>query len=351
MSDDIVVADNALPPDVYDNLARLVASEPMEYGSRSNVKTDPHGHWSRQFIAAGRHNLADVSFLLEENPAFDALHATWKILRDAHLKDSILIRCYLNGYTYGTDGYFHTDSDRPDERTAILYMNDKWEPDWAGETTFLDWRGDIVKAVLPKRNRAVIFPANMRHAGRGVSRKCAVLRQTLIYKARKRRSGNFEKLSAFLRKAGALNCDHKTGTLHDHLVRTFSILEALGFDDAVCFGAGLHAIYGTNIFTPALMPRTARPAIVEAFGADAERLADLFSALDRPTTLESPLELTPDAAVVALRDQQKLPLPRKAFDDLRMIECANLIDQNALRGHPALNEEWIACVAKRSALA
>jgi len=348
MNDDILVVDDVLPPDAYDNLARLVASEPMAYGSLSNARTDPHGHWTRKFAAAGRHNLADVSFLLEENPAFDALNVAWNMLRDARLKESVLIRCYLNGYTYGTDGYFHVDSERADERTAIIYMNDKWEPDWAGETAFLDTRGEIVKSVLPKKNRAVIFPSHLRHAGRGVSRKCTVLRQTLIYKARTKRSDNFEKLSAFLRKSGALNYGHQTGTLHDHLARTFSILESRGFADALCFGGGLHAIYGTNIFTHSLMTRTARPTIVEAFGENAEQLAYLFSALDRPKTLESPLELTCDVAVVALRDQQKLELSRKAFDDLRMIECANLIDQNALAKQPALIQAWNEDLAKRS---
>src|SRR5258707_1275606 len=92
------------------------------------------------------------------------------------LKKSVLIRCYLNGYTYGTDGYFHSDSNRADEHTVIVFMNDEWEPDWAGETVFLDERGDIVRSVLPKRNRAIIFAARLRHAGRGVSRKCVELR-------------------------------------------------------------------------------------------------------------------------------------------------------------------------------
>jgi hypothetical protein len=204
MSEDIVVVDEALPPDAYEALAKFVAAEPMVYGSRSNARTDPHGHWSGKFSAAGRHNLADVGYVLEGNQAFAALNAAWNILRDAHLNQSLLIRCYLNGYTYGTDGYFHVDSERADEQTALLYMNDNWDADWGGETAFLDARGEIVESVLPRKNRAVIFPSHVRHAGRGVLRKCMVLRQTLIYKARKKRSDNFEKLSLFLRKNGAL---------------------------------------------------------------------------------------------------------------------------------------------------
>ncbi len=342
MSDDIVVLDDVLPAEAYDNLARFVASEPMEYGSRSNARTDPHGHWTRRFVAAGRHNLADVSFLIEETPQFEALNAAWRTLRDARLPDSLLIRCYLNGYTFGTDGYFHTDSERADERTAILYMADKWDPDWAGETTFLDARGEIVKSVLPKRNRAVIFPGNVRHAARGVSRKCTILRETLIFKARRKRSDNFEKLSTFLRKSGALNLGHQTGTLHDHLVRTFSILEAQGLDEAVCFGGGLHAVYGTNIFTRSLLAADARPAVAAAFGARADELAHLFSILNRPATLDAPAALTDEEAKATTRDGQSLALTRRTFDDLRMIEAANLLDQNGLAKFPALAAAWSA---------
>jgi SM-20-related protein len=340
MRDEILVLDDFLPPDVYENLAQFVANETMSYGSRSNSSTDPHGHWSRKFVTAGKHNLADVSYLLDGDEEFDAINAAWKFLRATRLKSSVLIRCYLNGYTYGTDGYFHTDSERADEHTAIVFMNDEWNPDWAGETVFLDERGDIVRSALPKRNRAVIFPARLRHAGRGVSRKCVELRQTLVFKARKRRSKNFERLSVFLRKKGATMLSHREGSLHDHLARTFSILEACGLEDEVCFGGGLHAIYGTNAFTRSLMTPSAKAAIVKKFGERAERLAYLFSILDRPDTLESPLEQDQDTVVAELRDKRKLKLPRQVFEDLRKIECANLHDQNLLAEYQNLGKLW-----------
>jgi hypothetical protein len=81
-------------------------------------------------------------------------------------------------------------------------------------------------------------------------------------------------------------------------------------------------------------------AIVEEFAERAERLAHLFSILDRPRTLESPHELEPDTALVEQRDGRTLKLPRKVFDDLRKIECANLDDQEALVGQPNLRTLW-----------
>jgi hypothetical protein len=340
MSEDIVVVDDFLPIDAYETLARFISNEPMSYGSRSNSRTDPHGHWARNFVAAGRLNLADVSGDLQEKEGAAPINFTWKFLRERHLENDILIRCYLNGYTYGTEGYFHTDSDRPDEHTTILYMNDDWDPDWAGESVFLGRDGDIVKSVLPRRNRAIIFPANVQHAGRSVSRKCMVLRKTLIFKTRRRRSSDFEHLSAFLRKVGAGNLRHGAGTLHDHLVRTFSILETKDFPSSVCLGGGLHSIYGTNAFVRPILKPSARDQVASEFGAYAEQLAGLFSALERPQTLESPLDLKPDSVVVETRDGQKLVLQRDTFDDLRKIECANQIDQNTLGKYQALGRFW-----------
>lgn len=225
MSEDILVVDDFLPPNTYESLSRFISKEPLLYGSLSNSDTDPHGHWSRKFVTDTSCNLADVSCELEENPRFAVLNEAWKFLRNNHLEDGRLIRCYLNGYTYGVDGYFHSDSQRADEHTVIIYMNDEWEPDWAGETVFLDANKDIVKSVLPKKNRAVIFNANIEHAGRSVSRKCMVLRKALIFKSRRPRSTEFERLSTFLHRAGALKYRHRRGSLHDHLVRTYSILE------------------------------------------------------------------------------------------------------------------------------
>lgn len=339
---DIRVLDEFLPLTAYDELAELMTNEPMVYGSRSNMRTDPHGHWSRSFAEAGRVNLADISSDLSRDERLAPLKRAWEFLRDTQLANDVLIRCYLNGYTYGTDGYFHSDSQRPDEHTTVMYMNDYWEPDWAGETVFLDAQGEILKSVLPKRNRVVIFPADVQHAGRAASRKCTVLRKTLIFKTRKRRSSNFERLSAFLRQAGAMKYGHKSGTLHDHLVRTFSLLEAKSFDENVCFGGGLHAVYGTNAYGHSVLSQLHRAKVAQEFGPYAEELASLFATLDRPKTLESPRELTEQLAVVELRGGQTMTLQRKTFDDLRKIECANLADQNELSRHRMLIAIWQA---------
>ncbi|HET7073816.1 MAG TPA: 2OG-Fe(II) oxygenase [Mycobacterium sp.] len=340
MNDDVLVVDDFLPGALYQDLAAHTSRQPLIYGSRSNFKTDPHGHWSLDFVAAGSQNLADVSVDLEADEAAAPIWQAWRFLQSTQLSGHVLIRCYVNGYTYGTDGYFHSDSERSDEHTVVVYLNDYWEPDWAGETVFLGEDDDVIKAVLPRRNRAVIFPSTLQHAGRAVSRKCTVLRKTLIFKTRKTRSDDFEKLSVFLRDAGARQCAHRRGTLHDHLVRTFSLLEAKQLDPAVCLGGGLHAIYGTNAFRGAVLGSDARTHVGREFGERAEELAHLFSRIDRPKCLESPPHLGADTATVELADGGSLELRRTVFDDLRKIECANLADQGTLSRHRALSALW-----------
>jgi hypothetical protein len=130
--------------------------------------------------------------------------------------------------------------------------------------------------------------------------------------------------------------------LHDHLVRTFSLLEERRFDESVCFGGGLHSVYGTNAYGLAVLTPHDRATVAEEFGERAEQLASLFGMLERPQTLDSPRELTDQAAVVELRGGQTISLQRELFDDLRKIECANLADQSELPKHGTLSAIWLA---------
>ena len=71
--------------------------------------------------------------------------------------------------------------------TYLIYVNEQWDRDWAGETVFFDGH-NILKAVLPKWNRLVIFPSAMDHCARSVSRICSKLRVILVYKSKVEKS-------------------------------------------------------------------------------------------------------------------------------------------------------------------
>lgn len=91
-------------------------------------------------------------------------------------------RQYANGHTYGLGGQMHVDDARDGCFTLLYYPMPAWRTDWEGETFFYDHRGEVLAAVLPAPNRAVLFDSRIPHAGRAPSRRCGALRVTAAFK-------------------------------------------------------------------------------------------------------------------------------------------------------------------------
>lgn len=326
----IIKIDNALPADLYDAL--LAASRVgMAYGQKSHSEHDPHGHWTCKFTHDERQNLADLSPSLPGPVA-----RAWAHVRDHHLPRHKPVRVYYNGYTYGTDGYFHRDSERAGEVTAILYLAKVWNRDWAGETVVEVARGEY-QYFMPAPNRLLLLPSDSYHCGRGVSRMCPELRKVLVFKSRPERSRNFEELSGWLVGHGALKLKHgANSSLHDHLMRCFQLCEDRALPLPIRRAAGMHSVYGTNAFRHKLinpLPEY-RASMANCWGADVENLVYKFSLLDRPGTLDSDQSLLRTSygeSFITTDDERRA---------LRLIECANLADQGALGRWPRLNELW-----------
>jgi hypothetical protein len=103
--------------------------------------------------------------------------------------------CYINGLTFGTEAYPHTDFGEKGNVSVIIYLCESWNSYWAGETAFFDkhfifndptneifYQHDIIKSVLPKFNRMVLFDGNITHAVRPISKSFKGLRKTLMFK-------------------------------------------------------------------------------------------------------------------------------------------------------------------------
>lgn len=339
--DTILVIDDFHIEDDYKELLNVLDNTSYTSGWKSNKRTDPHGHWNKNYVEgvkSGSSNLAEVS-----NNIPELQKRIWKNLKDRYnLHDMVLLRCYVNAHTYGVDGYIHSDSHRDDEWTVVTYMNETWDPNWAGETILVDDNNEIVKSILPKRNRAIIFPGKMKHAARGVSRMCHELRRTFMFKFRAKRDDDFEKLSNFLISVGANKHKHSRGSLHDHLVRNYSILKDKECDKDLCLAAGLHSIFGTNAFSKTVLSHDQSDLIRDNFGEKAESLALMFGMIERPKTLETPEEIAEDHVMVLMRNGDIHPISKSMFRDLRVMECANLIDQKGLKPdrHQNLISVW-----------
>lgn len=124
---------------------------------------------------------------------------------------------------------------------------------------------------------------------------------------------------------------HIGRTLGEHLVNTYDDLLRMGADEDVALGGGLHSIYGTNIFQTVTVRPDQRPIIAGLFGERAERLAWLFSRVNRPKGLE-------DGYPLDYETGEPLPMTEQELDDLQLIEVANLIDNGVkLSQYPTLH--------------
>lgn len=103
--------------------------------------------------------------------------------------------CYINGLTFGTEAYPHIDFKEKGNISVIIYLCESWNSYWGGETVFFDknyiendpaneifYQHDIIKSVLPKFNRMVLFEGNITHAVRPISKSFKGLRKTLMFK-------------------------------------------------------------------------------------------------------------------------------------------------------------------------
>lgn len=103
--------------------------------------------------------------------------------------------CYLNALTFGVEAYPHIDFNEKGSTSVIIYLCESWNSFWGGETVFFDkhfifddpanevfYQHDIIKSVLPKYNRMVLFDGNITHAVRPISKSFKGLRKTLMFK-------------------------------------------------------------------------------------------------------------------------------------------------------------------------
>ena len=160
------------------------------HGWKSNRRVDHYSFWNKHFAGSldSSHEedeftgeIVDCSDELAQN--YPLIHAFWTYLHKTVLRGHILVRCYANGYPYGTEGTVHTDASASTSYTSIFYPHDRWSPNWGGETVFFNSdRSDLVASIYPKPNRLIVFPGAIPHAARGVSRVCPVLRVTLMFK-------------------------------------------------------------------------------------------------------------------------------------------------------------------------
>lgn len=154
------------------------------YGWKSNNDDERYRHWNCSW-GGERENpeIRDYDRPVDLETIPEIMKPIWSKLNKRREFKHQLVRLYSNGYTYGTEGTIHRDSRLSENITHLIYINDKWEANWAGETVFFNDEDDIIRAILPKPGRLVEFEGDIRHAARSVSKFCPILRQIIVFKS------------------------------------------------------------------------------------------------------------------------------------------------------------------------
>jgi hypothetical protein len=307
-----------LPLEMIEDCNNFTTQNRWSYGWYSNPKMG-FAHWNLDFTGAIPENGLDVTKLLQP-PLFNA----WNHISSMYLPKHRLIRCYTNSHTYGVEGYPHTDSKRPGDKTVIVYMNKEWKKEWAGETVIFEG-DDVYQAQLPKYNRGFVFPGNKLHVSRSVSRLCPLQRITLMFKVTDEATidKTRDNIQEFLISLDTHKVIHSTKTLCGHLLNTYDILKRANCSDTICKAGALHSIFGTNIFKQQTLTMDDKQKVIDLVGQESFDLIEQFHKLDRPQALEDSLMTVSGE-----------------YEPLYAIECANLIDQDSLKSWPKLQKYW-----------
>ncbi len=339
----IDVYDDLLDEALINEVLNIVRRYGFRYGWKSNNQVT-FSHWNVALSRTGT-NSGNRKDIRGELPA--PVLKLWESFQPALLPNTpVLIRTYSNGYTYGNDGYIHQDSQAPEDMSAIIYLNKEWNANFAGETALFDSTGEIIRSVLPKWRRLLIFPANMYHVGRGVSRICPHLRNVLVFKARPLQPVQVDNsriaIEKTLLEAGIENTPNEETKTLDQLLKNYDNLKNWNCPHPVCFAGALHALYFPNAALKQSFPDLIRPHILELFGTEADRLAMLFATVDIP-------KLVSDGAAVNKFDESSVTLQDNDKQYLMLFQTANLLDKAPLIDPKAKMEEFLNSEAERKA--
>lgn len=287
------VYNSFFPKEWVDIANELIDNTGFRFGWKANNSTTyDNGHWNLKIASQpNKYSRVDVSKTenFEKNEVFAAM---WEDIQK-EIGRRKLVRCYANGYTYGTDGFAHRDDFTlykacPEylktSETLILYLNEKWHYDWAGETVFYSSDGEINYSLLPAFNRLVSFDSTILHAARPVSRACPVLRKVLVFKTSDYTVDGLENKWEYVMMKSASQ-EHSNSNFFNHLKNVYELLVQMKQPDYICDAGLYHSIYGTSYFSSESSEYVSEDRVKTLIGDKAESLVKMFCTLN-PRTQE-----------------------------------------------------------------
>lgn len=171
---DILHLTNFLPEEDYTEILNIV--------NKINYNHDYHLSWK----LTGSTQIGKTRFwnCRLDREGFFTDYLLQKIVKIIHDNTGEkVVRCeraYLNGATFGHQGYLHPDSFDSNGRTLLIYCNSEWQKEWAGGTVFDCGDSDMI--FLPRPNSCIYFDSTILHHSQPTSKFFNGLRVTLAYK-------------------------------------------------------------------------------------------------------------------------------------------------------------------------
>ena len=176
----IQILDDVVPKTLYEKLNQIPDILGWKFGCNTSTNRNAR-YWHHEVGFGSKQNPDCVAEKVRQHPAKKLSdYQDW--IFEQSPKGTKILRFYFNAHTFGTDGWPHTDTDRDNEQTVILYLTPKWDPGWGGETVIFNQNGDVSHAVLPRPNRIISFPSDLVHAPRPLSYAFTGLRVVLVAK-------------------------------------------------------------------------------------------------------------------------------------------------------------------------
>lgn len=181
---DICVIDDAVTVEEQHQIVEQLSSAIWRFGWPINHSAFARTCWHSFIAGSSRVERQPADGELATHPRWGFLSAFWDRVRSAHMPGATLLGVYANGQTFGQDSPIHRDNIVSETGlTVVMFCNDHWATCWGGELVFYDdQKENIIKAVLPKPGRIVIFNGLVPHSARSPSANCDRLRMTLAFK-------------------------------------------------------------------------------------------------------------------------------------------------------------------------
>lgn len=165
---------------IYDNFLDKNTFEQLKQELKNCNGKYRWGHSSH-----GDSNISNIHpwFALHLNESFFFTNTMLEIIKDKTQKNLGLYNVYMNISNYGCTQKFHTDSEKKNDMTLVLFPHECFIENADEMEGYFYYKSySEIKCIEPLQNRAILFDSNILHKGSNFSRHINILRESIAWK-------------------------------------------------------------------------------------------------------------------------------------------------------------------------